>query len=892
MRSDRQEHGPPRAAELLLRLVLPDAVAREGLLGDLEEEYQARRRIAGAGGAFWYWSIGLRLIFRYGWEHLRRAAKLLPAFGKTPQGETFMNALLQDLRFALRSLSGSYGFTAVAVLTLAIAIGATTAMFSMLNAVLMQPLPYEAPERLVLARTTFEGQVNWTTSAQDYNDFREMNRSFESLACLTSFTLSMTATGLAEPERVETQMVSWDLFRTLRADPYRGRHFRSDEGRLGAPQVAMISYPYWQKSLGGDPEAIGTALILDGTPHTVVGVMPSGFRFLADVDVWRIYRLGGSYAGGRQYHNWMPIGRLKPGVTIEQAQKEFDVISANLQASYPETNQNKAMLLSGLQEALVQNFRPSLLVLMAAVALVLLIACGNVANLLLARGAKRQTELAVRAAMGAGRARLLRQLLTESLAIALLSGCAGLLLALLFQRGILQAVPLQALGISQIGLNLPMLAFALGASLLTSLLFGAIPALRTAPSNLSDHLKAGARGGQAGGGARLRSGFVVLQVALSLVLLIGSGLLIRSFASLTGADPGFDPRNLLSAEIRLPASEYPPEQRVPLYTRLLENVRALPGVSGAALINQLPIRDPGNNIYVYDARQPPVSPSESLMAYTRSVMPGYFEAMRIPLLAGRGIRPSDTLEGPPVLVINQAMADALFPDENPLGQRVVITGRDPDSYEVVGVAGNVRISSLASGPTLAMYGAYYQSRLLTMRLAVRSAGDPALLAGALRSAIRELDRNIPVAELDTMESIIAASSTVVQSRTATTSLALFAAIALLLATTGLYSLLAYYVNRRTHEIGIRMALGAGGGKVLQLILGRGLSLVAIGLAVGLAGALAATRLLAQQLYGVGQTDPITYLSASLLFVLVAVLACLIPAWRASRVDPLIALQAE
>jgi len=886
---------PPRLPELLLCLTIPSAICREGLLGDLEEEFEMRREVAPRGATRWYWGSSLRLAVRYGWDRLRGNTKSKKPrnLNQAPRrGDPIMLQILQDLRFALRTLVKSPGFTAVAILTLAIGIGASTAMFSTLNAMLLQPLPFEEPERLVIAKTTFSGNENWTSSADDFVDFRDQNDVLVSFSAMSGFSGSVTVTGQEEPERIEMQWVSWDFFHTLGVDLFMGRHFSPDEESLDAASVAIVSNSYWQTRLGADESVIGTTLILDGTPHTIVGVLPAGFQFIFPIDVYRPFQPGGNYASGRQYHNWTPIGRLKPGVTLTQAQNQFNVIAANLEAAYPDTNENKGMLLQGLQEALVQDYRGSMLMLMAAVSLLLLIACGNVANLLLAKGTSRQSELAVRSAMGAARSRLVRQLLTESLVIAILAGVVGITLALWIQTLILQALPLDALGVLELGLSVPTLLFALTASVATSLIFGTVPAMRAAPRNLADQLKAGARSGDLRSGMRLRSGLVVFQVMISVVLLIGSGLLIRSFATLITQDPGFDTSNLLTAEIRLPAEEYPVEQRPLFFEQLAANLRGLPGVTDVALISQLPIRDPGNNIYVRDPRQPMISLADMDTSFVRTIMPGYFKAMGIPLAAGRGIEATDTAEAPMVMVINETMADTLFPGENPIGLEVVIESDDPVTFQVVGLVGDVRMGSLANDPRSGMYISYYANRQTTMRLGLRTDGNPAALAPAVRSVVRELDPNLPVTDLQTMESIIADSTAVSLSRMVTGSLGLFAAVALFLATVGLYGVLAHYVSQRSHEIGVRLALGAQGMNVLKMVLGRGMVLVGLGLILGIAGAIGGVRFLEQQLYGIDRTDPLTFVSVSAFFILVASIACLLPAWRATRVDPIIALQAE
>ncbi len=802
-----------------------------------------------------------------------------------------MHPFLHDLRTAWRGLTRDPGFATLAVLTLAIGIGANTTMFSAWNAIWMTPLPYDQPDRLVIAQTTFDGSPNWTSSAQDYEDYRAQNDAFETFALMAGFSLSAAATGGEQAELVDTHWVSWDLFRALRVRPQLGRDFRVEDSKLEAADVVIVSNAYWQTHLGGSPEIIGTPLVLDGKSTTIVGVMPPGFRFFFDTDAWLPYRLDGPYAGGRQYHNWVPIGRLATGISLEQAQSQFDTISARLQARYPDTNASKAMLLTGLHESMVGSARPSALALTGAVVLLLLIACANVANLLLARSTSRQGELAIRAALGAARGRLVRQLLTESLLIALVAGAAGLGLALGLQRIVLQVVAVPALGEPRLGLNWPMSVFAIVVSMLTSLLFGTIPALRAAPLELSSRLRSGRRSGASGPGG-LPGSLVVAQVALSLVLLVGAGLLTRSLMALLAVDSGFDPDHLLTAELRLPASEYEPAQRVQFFTELAQRAGALPGVTGVAVINQLPVRDPGNNIYVHDERKPPPSLERSPTAFSRIVLPGYFETMGIPLLEGRRIQESDTEGSPPVLVINQTMAETLFSGEPAIGRHVVIAGDPPKSFEVVGVVGDVRMSGPAVGPAMGMYRPYSQSASSTMRVAIRSSTDPTSLAEPLRALIRDLDPNLPVGDLRSMESVISSSETVLRSRVAARSLGLFALVALLLASVGLYGVLACFVAQRRHEIGVRMALGEDGRGITTRILQRGLGLVATGLAIGTGVALLGSRILADLLFEIALTDPSTYVGACLVFLVVAALACLVPAWRAVRVDPLVALRAE
>jgi predicted permease len=801
-----------------------------------------------------------------------------------------MSGIWNDIRHASRSLIHAPGFTLVVVFILAVGIGATVAMFSIMEAAMLRPLPYAEPDRLVLGNTTFDGNVNWTSSAEDYWDWRDMSTSFDQFAATTGFAANHTITGGERPEEVPGTIVSINFFATLGNGPQLGRGFVPDEAVEGAPNVAMISYGYWQRRYGGSPDVLGSTLNLDGEPYEIVGVMAAGFRFYYDVDVWRPMRPDSDFIGARRFHNWVLLGRLGPGVALEEAQSEVDVISAQLEAQYPDSNQGKALLLTPLAEAMMFGYRQSLVMLMAAVSLVLLIACGNVAGLMLARGSARRLELSVRAALGASGVRLVRHLLSESLVLAIVGGILGTLLAAWLQPFFLQLLAIDPPAGQGAGLPVSVLTFALVVSIAAGVLAGIVPAIRTSRSGLFDELKSSVRTTDAGG-ARFRSGLVVVQVALTIVLLIGSGLMIRSLSNLMSVDAGFDSRNLLTAEIRLPGSEYTDrEQRIQFYTALVERLGAIPGVDEVAVINQLPIRNPGNNIYVHDEANPPIDPSEIRSAYIRTVLPGYFKIMGIPLLSGRAIAASDVAEGPPVLVVSQRMADSIFPGVNPVGRRAVVDFGQPVALEVVGVVGEVHMSGLAVEPFPAMYTSYLQMPYSAMAIAVRTAVEPESVVRPLREAVWALDPNLPVADVSTMESVI--GRTLVTRKVRAVALSVFGGIALLLATVGLYGVLAYWVTRRYHEIGIRVALGASSGNVVEMILKRGIGLVAIGIALGLGGAFAGARLLEDMLYNVQPFDLTTFASVGAFFTGVAFVACLVPAWRALRVNPAETLQAE
>ena len=804
-----------------------------------------------------------------------------------------MSILWQDIRYAIRSLAKSPGFTTVVMFTLALGIGATVAMFSVLEAALGRSLPFEAPERLVIGRATFGGNVNPFASFPDYLDYRDQNESFESLAALTGFTLPVTITGVDEPERLTAVLATGDLFPTLGVSAHLGRTFSAEESAPGGPPALLLSYGYWQRQFGASPQAVGRVVNINGSPLTVVGVMPADFHLLFEADAWLPAVDGGPMTGVRRYHNWLMVGRLKPDVTVEGAQSEMDVISAQLSEAYPESNENKALQVDRLHEAVVEGYRQSLFILMGAIVLVLLIACGNVASLLMARSSTRTTEIAVRTAMGAGRGRLMRQLLTESAVTALAAGVLGVLLATWLQDLILGFTSMERLGLRDVGVSPQMLGFALALSLGTALLFGVAPSLVGSRTRPAEDLKEGSRGSTSAGGASFRSGLVVLQVALSLILLIGSGLLLKSFAQLRGVDPGFRTENVLAAEIALPASKYgDPESRIQFFRGLKERVHALPGVESVAFIDRLPIRNAGNNVALWSPQRPPATNTDANFAFQRNVWPGYFETLDIPLLAGRDFQETDAVDSPPVIILNQLAVDTIFPGENPLGKQVAVDlgGDQPAMFEVVGVVADHKLTSLSSQIRLSMFFSYFQRPGSTMQMAVRTRTDPGSLVRAVQEQLWAMDREIPLASPETFEDVLA--SNVSDSRAIATVLGMFAFVALFLASLGIYGVLAYYVTRRMHEIGIRVALGATGGRVLRLVLRRGMALVAIGLVIGVVGAVWATGFLEDLLFQTTARDPMTFVGVSAFFAAVALLACLIPAWRAVRVNPVDAFRTE
>jgi predicted permease len=798
-----------------------------------------------------------------------------------------------DARLALRSLPKQPGFVLAVVLTLGIGIGGNVAMFGVLDVVWFRALPYPEADELVLGRVTYEGEVGYTVSGPDFFDYRDQARTLAGLSALTPFPVRATVTGAGAPERVAAPLVSTGFFETLGVDPLVGRHFASDEGEPGGPDVVMLSHAYWRRSFGGDRGVVGTAINMDGAPSTVIGVMPPGFRFLVDADAWRPIKRGTDWASARQFHNFVIVGRLGSGARVAGAQAEVDVISYQLAEAYPETNRDKGLNLTPLREALNEGYRSTLTLLLAAVGLLLLVACANVAGLLLVRGTARRSEMAVRSVMGAGPGRLARLLLTENGLLALGAAFLGTGLAVWLQRGILSFLSVGGMGASEAGLSAQMLGGALLLTLLTVSLFGVIPAVRIARSEPVAALRSGTRTAGSRRGTRVQSSMVMVQVALTSVLLIISGLLLRSFNEVQGVDPGFDAAGLLTVEVALPAGEYEDvARRAQFYSQLQERVGQLPGVAAAALINRLPIRDGGGNVRVAPPEEWGGDGVFNRLAYQRMVLPGYFDAMGIPLLSGRDVDLSDDRDSSPVMLISASLAAELFPAGNTVGRTLGIdVGEDePWLAEVVGVVGDVVPSSLVSGTDYAMYFSYAQRSPAEMRLAIRTQGGTAGLLPPLRTIVASLDPNVPLTGAAMMEDVLAGS--IAGRRSVMTVLIAFASVALLLSAVGLYGLLAYDVSRRFHEIGVRMALGATVWVVASGILRRGLVLVGVGLALAIPLALVAGRFIQGMLFSVGNMDPLTYALVALFLGAVAALACMLPARRAASIDPVEAFRAE
>jgi putative ABC transport system permease protein len=798
--------------------------------------------------------------------------------------------LWQDSRFSLRSLLKRPGFTAIALLALALGIGANTAIFSLVNAVILQPLPYRDPDRLISVYGTRNRSTQGSVGPTDFLDYRSQNKTFEQFAASGSMMLPMNLTGSGEPERLNASIITGNYFDTFGVRPALGRGFSLENEKTGQDHVTVLSHAFWQTRFGGDPNIVNKTINLDGKAYEVLGVMPAEVVLPQPAQLWVPINFDADPEMKMRNARFLRgIGRLKEGVTLDQAQTDTDLIAAQLEQQYPDSNTGWSLRLIPLREILVGGSRTMLFILFGAVGFVLLIACANVANLLLVRAAARQKEIAMRTALGASRLRIIRQMITESLLLAIFGGALGALLAV---AGVKLLVSLGEDNIprtANVKIDATVLAFTLLISLATGLLFGLAPAIRTMKENLVDALKDGIRGGsEATVKNRTRSLLVVFESAIAVMLLIAAGLLIRSLVALQNVDPGFDPNNVLTLRVDLPRQKYnTPEKASNFFEQLETRVAGLPGVEAVGLITDLPLSGEARDMpYRVEGR-----PATSDIAFVdfRRVNKNYFSAMRIPLRRGRNFTEQEVRQSDKAIVVSQAFVDSVFPNEEALGKRLIIwSGIRNEPYEIIGIVGDTRYQSLQGEPSATMY--VPTRELLFVNLVIRTQGDPLSLVGGVRKEVNALDPDQPIAAIRPMTEWVAMSAAGARYRT--TLLGLFALLAMILAATGIYGVMSYSVAQRTQEIGVRMALGARPLDVLKLVVRQGMMLALIGVIVGLAGALALTRVMSSLLFGVTERDPITFVAVAALLIVVAFIACFVPAHRATRIDPLIALRCE
>ena len=814
-----------------------------------------------------------------------------------------MNSLWHDIRYALRVLAKQPGFTAVVVLTLALGIGANTAIFSVVNAVILEPLPFAESQRLVAVQGTdlHLGDLHRPLSYPDFADFRAQNRTLESVAAYDRSTSTLTGSG--EPLHLDASIVSANLFDVLRAQPLLGRTFIASEDQPGT-RVVILSHHLWASHFGANPDIVGRTITLDAKSYTVVGVMPASFQFLLTAEQPELWTTFGVEMVGngtdppmtseRDAHFLSVIGRLKPGVSLQQADAEAQAIGAALEKQYPDMNGHLSLTLHPQIEAMVGDVRPVLLMVLGAVGFLLLIACSNAANLLLARASGRQREMAIRASMGAGRARVLRQLLTESVLLAIAGGLLGLLLAVWGTTLLTGVSSLRIPRLSQAGIDLRVLAFTLGVSLVTGVLFGMAPAWHASRFNLFLSLKEGGRASsESKRASRARNMLVVAQVSLAVILLVGASLLIESMIHLTRQSPGFDPNGVMAFNLDLPDARYgKPEQSIHFFRELLERIRAVPGVRSASGVLPLPM---GDDIIrtSFDIEGRPMAKSDRPRVHFRVIAQYYLETMHIPLISGRAFTRRDERNAAPVVLINETLARRYFPNENPIGKHIkpdVADTGDPKLREIVGVVGDVHHRNLWQPNEAECYVPYDQVSMGAMNIVVRAQGEPLSLLPAIREQVRALDTELPVYKARDMRDYVEAS--VAQRKFTSMLVSVFAAAGLLLATVGLFGLISYSVEQRRNEIGIRVAVGAERADIISMVLRSGITLALAGIVIGLAGTLAISGVLKSQLFGVSATDPFTFIGVALALIAVAAAACYIPAWRAANADPLIALRNE
>ena len=877
---------PPRVAEWLLRRTLPAGTRGQSILGDLVEEW----REAGATprATLRFWRHALSLALRYSVKHDR-------SHGHPPErsDDMFLDNLRNDLRYAVRSYAKAPAFTLIILTTLALGIGASTAIFSMVNGILLQPLPLPDPDRLVYANEVNGKGVVISMAWPNYVDWRARAQSFQSLA--NSRDEPYTLTGVDRAQRLRGRRVTGNFFQTLGVSPVLGRGFTEEDDRPNTPPAVVISEPFWRTQLGADPAIIGRTLQLNDAAHTVVGVLPRDFQFVRPYDVFVSM---GPMAGERNlldrgnHTGFYALGRLKPGVSVEAAGAELRSIAASLEREYPNTNTGVSVRAERLADRLVTDIRLTLLVLFGAVGFLLLIACVNVANLLVARGAARQHELAVRAALGGSRRRLVSQMLVESTLVSIAGGALGVGAGAWLLRALVAVAPEGTPRIADVRLDAAALAFAFAAAAICGLVFGALPAFQASGEAGQQVLVRGRAAGFASRSHRLRRGLMVVETALALVLLTGAGLMMRTLHELTQVETGFRSDHLVTTRFSLAGEQWTRPKRVAFYTELQSRLRAVPGISDAAFTYSLPI-DGSNWNSIFIVGDKPVPPRSQLpsAAFT-PVSAGFFETMGMRLIRGRFFDGTDSATAPKVTVINESLAKRLWPGEDAVGKRLKQGWPEtPNEWrEVVGVVADVKLNGVAAETPMQAYLPLPQEPPESMAIVARTQGDPAAAGPAIEAAMQQLNKDLPLFQIRTMDDVLGTS--LARQRMSMLVFVIFALVALTLASIGLYGVVAHGVTERMHEIGVRIALGAEQWHVVGMIVRQGLSMALVGTAIGVAGAIALSRWIQSLLFGVTATDPATLAAVVTVLLAVAVVACSVPAWRATRVDPTSALRAE
>ncbi len=801
-----------------------------------------------------------------------------------------MELIKQEIRYAIRILARNPLFAVVAILTLALGIGANSAIFSAVYSVLLKPLPYEDPDKLVMLLSTRKDGSFMTLSPADLQDYSK-SESFEQTAAFTTETLDLTGKG--EPERLPTAFVSWNFFNVLGVQPLYGRGFLEQEGKYGGEKVVVLGHGLWKRRFASDPRIVGSSVMLNGTKRTVIGVAPPGFEYPAEMQVWGVlafspHELDSSQRGA----HWIrAIGRLAPGVTLEQAQARLRAVAADLAKRYPRSNEFVGGTVQPFHGFLVRKSKPALLVLWASVGFVLLIACVNVTNLLLAQAARRESEVAIRTALGAGRLRLFRQFLVESLVLSIVASFVGLMIGLWCTELLIKFGSSSVPALAQMKLDSSILLFTLTVSILTGVLIGLIPALQSVQKSMPQKLKSGVR---VAGNNRVRRGLAIVEIATALILLSGAGLLIKSFYKLMQVDPGFRAEGVLSFEVSLPDATYSkPHQASTFYSDFINRLKTHGEVRSAGAVFGLPLTQ-GFNAGTSFALIGKPAPKDEPSAGLRVITPEYFQTMGIPVLSGRNFLDSDTNQSGDVVIISESAVKNYYPNENPIGQKIDIhvnlVERESQERTIIGVVGNVRFGGLETNPGPDLYIPHSQQQLNAMMVVVRTSGDPQNLAPVVREELRKMDSNLPVSRMQTMEEVVGDS--LGQRKFTMFLLAAFAGVGLFLAALGTYGVLSFQVVQRTQEIGIRMALGARRRDVLKLVLQEGLFLAVAGTLIGFVGVLGTTRFLESLVYGISTLDGATFASVMILLSAVALLACYLPALRATKVDPITTLHYE